>query len=270
MVRTIRELASEVDLPIHEVERLLVLVTGRSRLELIADLRLKDEERRRFGELAARRRAGEPLQYLEGKAPFGPIEVVVDGRVLVPRPETERLWELAVKAVENPGVIVDLCTGSGNLALALKHEFPTARVVATDLSAEALEVARANAERLGLEVQFLKGDLFEPLPEGLRGAVDLVVANPPYVAETEFWDLPVEVREYEPRVALVAGPRGDEALVRIAGEVGGWLARGGWVFCEIGENQAGRAAELFGQALEVTIERDLADRPRYVVARKVE
>ncbi len=165
-------------------------------------------------------------------------------------------------------MIVDLCTGSGNLALALKHAFPPARVFATDLSAEALALAAENRERLGLEVILLEGDLFEPLPRDLYGRIDLLVANPPYVAEGEVGSLPVDVRRHEPRLALVAGPRGDEVLVRLAEEAYWWLGTGGWLFCEIGHDQADRALDLFGTYLDVEVRPDLAGRARYLVGRK--
>ncbi len=137
----------------------------------------------RFNGFVARRRSEEPLQYIEGTASFGPIEVTVDPRVLIPRPETEQLFELARDAVDRPKVIIDLCTGSGNLAIALKATFPNAIVYATDLSSDAVDVARANARRAGLDVSVFHGDLFEPLPDHLAGRVDLIVSNPPYIAE---------------------------------------------------------------------------------------
>ena len=223
-----------------------------------------------FEELVRLRRAGEPLQYLEGTVQFGPLELLADRRALIPRPETELLWEMAVTTLRSSlplrgrvgeGVtIVDLCTGSGNLALALKHAFPEARVYATDISEEALSLAEENASRTGLEVDFLKGDLFEPLPPELRGRVDLLVANPPYVSEAEFADLPTEVRDHEPYQALVAGPRGDEVVRRIVEEAPGWLADGGWLFCEI--------SPTLSLAGDFEVRPDLTGRPRVLVARQ--
>src|SRR5665811_1118438 len=127
-------------LPLHEAERLLMTVTGRSRSALYAASPTAGESER-FARLAERRKAGEPLQYLEGVIPFGPVDLRVDERALIPRPETEYLWEQAVQAIgaAGPGTrIVDLCTGSGSLAVALKKTFPEARVMATDLSEEAV------------------------------------------------------------------------------------------------------------------------------------
>lgn len=257
-------------LPRHETERLLQVASGRSRIELFKGAPLGNSERFRFEELVARRLAGEPLQYLEGTVEFGPIALATDPRALIPRPETEQLFEQAAQALGESGpgtVIVDLCTGSGNLALALKHAFPAAQVFATDVSQDALDLAQENAARLGLEVTFLLGDLFKPLPERLRERIDLLVSNPPYVALDEVESLPPEVRDFEPRQALVAGPRGDEVLAAIADEAYWWLGVGGWVFCEIGETQAERATELFAQC-DREVRNDLSGRPRFLVARK--
>lgn len=268
---TTRELLSATDLPRAETERLLMLVTGAARATVQGGVELSEEQHARFAQLVARRVAGEPLQYLEGAMPFGPVEVVVDGRALIPRPETEWLWEQAVHALgaAGPGtVIVDLCTGSGALALALKHRFPEAQVYATDLSAAALSLAGENAARLGLEVTFLHGDLFEALPRRLHERIDLLVTNPPYVAEEEFATLPEEIRRHEPREALVAGPAGTEVLRRIAVEVYWWLGTGGWLFAEIGETQGAEAAAMFGAWLDTDLRRDLAGRPRLLVGRK--
>lgn len=245
-------------------------VTGRSPAQLAADGELDGDARRRVEELATRREAGEPLQYLEGTVSFGPIELAVDGRALIPRPETEGLWEEAVRSLGDAGpgtAILDLCTGSGNLALALKHAFGPAQVYATEVSEKALTLAEENAARLGLDVSFLHGDLYEPVPKRLMGRFDLIVANPPYVSETEYAALPDEIRLHEPREALVAGPEGTEVLAAIADEAFWWVGVGGWVICEIGETQGERALELFG-AFDREVRRDMAGKDRFLVARK--
>ena len=267
----VRRLLTETGVPPHEAERLLAVATGRSRRELHAGGEVLADAEQRYQELIRRRLAGVPLQHLEGSVQFGPIELRSDPRALVPRPETERLWEEAVAALGEAGpgtVIVDLCTGSGNLALALKHQFPTAMVYATDLSGPALALAAENAAALNLAVTFLQGDLFEPLPGDLYERVDLLVVNPPYVTEAEFDQLPVDVRDHDPYQALVAGPRGDEILERIAADAYWWMGTGGWLFCEIGETQSERALELFGAYLDVEVRTDLAGRPRILVGRK--
>jgi release factor glutamine methyltransferase len=214
----------------------------------------------------ARRLGGEPLQYIEGNAPFGPLNLLVDQRVLVPRPETEGLFEIASKMVRNPEVIVDLCTGSGALALAMKKEFPTAAVFATDISQDAIDVAMENRHRNQLDIYIAQGDLFDPLPASLLGEVDLLVANPPYVSESEFASLPEDVRR-EPRVALVAGPTGLETIQEIGASVSRWLRPGGVLVCEIGEKQGVSASSSFAD-LPTVVRKDLAGRDRYVVAVK--
>jgi release factor glutamine methyltransferase len=220
---------------------------------------------RAFDELVARRAGGEPLQYLEGSAAFGPFDLVVDDRVLIPRPETEGLWELARSVVTDPRFILDLCTGSGALAIALGASFPEARVIATDISADALDVARQNGGRHAPGVEWVLGDLFEALDPTFLGVFDLIVANPPYVAASEWGRLPDDVRR-EPRVALVSGPTGLEVLRRIASESPAWLSPGGVVVCEIGETQTDAVREIFGSFGSVEIRKDLLERDRYVVA----
>lgn len=217
-------------------------------------------------ELVARRLGGEPLQYIEGTAPFGPLDLTVDERVLVPRPETEGLYEIATKMVRNPEVIVDICTGSGALALALKRQFPSAAVFATDISEDAIAVAVENKDRNGLEIYLAVGDLFDPLPASLLGLVDLLVVNPPYVSEDEFDRLPEDVRR-EPKIALVAGRSGLEIIREIGATVSEWMRPGGVVVCEIGQNQGAAAAGSF-IGLHAVVRKDLSGRDRYVVAVK--
>lgn len=244
---------SNLPLPPHELRRLMVAADGNPT---------------RYAALVARRLRGEPLQYVEGSAAFGPLDLVVDPRVLIPRPETEQLWELACSLAEDPRLVLDLGTGSGALALALAHRFPAARVIAVDASRDALDVAVDNGRRLDLEVEWLAGDLFDPVPSELQGRLDLVVSNPPYVAEGEWDELPEDVRR-EPRQALVAGPAGTEVLDRIAAEVRPWLSPGGWVLCEIGETQGAHVEAGFAAALEqVEVRTDLAGRDRFVIGRR--
>ena len=235
---------------------------------------LPPHERRRLlalgkedvGTLAQRRLDGEPLQYLEGTASFVDFDVMVDPRVLIPRPETEGLWELATSLVDRPGRLLDIGTGSGVLAIALARSYPEAEVHAVDSSSDALEVAENNARRLGVSVSFHHGPLFAPLPEGLHHGFDLVVSNPPYVAEGEWNHLPIDVR-HEPRRALVAGPTGTEVLEAIAAGVESWVAPEAIVVCEMGETQGPVMRRVFGPLGSVEIRPDLAGRPRYVVVR---
>ncbi|HEY5727374.1 MAG TPA: peptide chain release factor N(5)-glutamine methyltransferase [Acidimicrobiia bacterium] len=261
-------LGGAADLPRHEVERLLMAATGLDRAGILLTGALPDEEVHRFEALVARRRAGEPLQYLEATVDFGPVTLRIDHRALIPRPETERLWELATEllGVDDVKVIVDLCTGSGNLALACARHWPGARVLATDRSTAAAALARENADALALPVEVLVGDLFDPLPPALAGRVDLLVANPPYLSEAELEQVPAEVLA-EPRDALVAGPDGIEVVARIGAEAGRWLGPEGIALVEVSEHHAGRAAALFA-GLDATVCHDLTGRPRFVVARR--
>lgn len=239
-----------MSLPAHELKRLRAVSDTDAELSALVERRL----------------AGEPLQYLEGTAAFGPLDLLVDARVLIPRPETEQLWELATGLVESPEVVVDLCTGSGALAIALGRTFPDAKVVATDLSPEALDVARSNGAAHDAEVQWCVGDLFAALPSELKGHVDLLVSNPPYVAEHEYEMLPADVRR-EPRLALVSGPTGLEVLERIASEIGIWLSDRGRFALEIGETQGTAALDLFA-VFEPEVHRDLTGRNRFVTGRR--
>lgn len=219
-----------------------------------------------LADLVRRRADGEPLQYIEGTAAFGPLELLVDERVLVPRPETEGLFDIASRMVRHPEVIVDLCTGSGALALALKHAFPGSSVFATDISPEAIEVATYNRFRSGLAIYPAEGDLFDPLPASIFGEVDLIVANPPYVADADLASLPTDVQR-EPHVALVSGPTGLEVIERIGATAVEWLRPGGVIVCEIGETQGDSASRAF-RDLPAVVRQDLNGRDRYVVAVK--
>jgi release factor glutamine methyltransferase len=220
------------------------------------------DERTSFGSLVERRLADEPLQYIEGTVPFGPVELLVDPRVLIPRPETEYLFEQVTKMVDDPDVIVDLCTGSGNLALAFAAAFPDADVYAVDLSPDAVAVARSNADRNDLAVEFLIGDLFEPLPRALKGSVDVLISNPPYLAARELASVPLDVMK-EPELALVSGPGGDEVLAAIAAEAAEWLSPDGILACEISEFHGDRITRLF-ERYGPSIGLDLTGRERYV------
>ena len=219
--------------------------------------------------LIRRLEAGEPLQYIEGYVEFGPVRVAVDERALIPRPETEQLWELITLLVpfSLPSLIVEIGTGSGALALALAHSYPRAEVVATDICPKALELAQENIEANrweGGRIELREGDLFEALPYSLRSEVDILVSNPPYVAESEWGDLPSEVRA-EPYRALVAGPRGTEILERLAGGVSDWLSSTGTVAVEIGETQAAEVQDALAEGgIDSRVHLDLNGRPRHV------
>ena len=225
--------------------------------------------------MVERRRAGEPLQYVLGIWSFRHLELVVDRRVLIPRPETEVVVDVALDELRLLGatqpLVVDLGTGSGAIAISVALEVPTARVWGTDRSEDALAVARANLAGMGgrvaPRVRLAAGDWFAALPEELRGEVDLIVANPPYVGATE--ELPAEVAEWEPAGALVAGPSGLEAVTKILAAAPAWLRRPGTVVIEIAPHQAERAVELAvaGGFTNVDVRPDLAGRLRALVGR---
>ncbi len=257
-----------VSLPQHESFRLLMTATSRSRADVVLGFDVTAAEADRFERLVHRRMSGEPLQYIEGSVPFGPVELVVDRRVLVPRPETEHMFASAVAAVDQPDVIVDLCCGSGNLALALAATFPLARVFAIDISSDAAEVTALNATRNELDIEVLVGDLFDPLPESVAGSVDLLIANPPYLAQHELQSLPVDV-QCEPTLALRGGIRGDEIVARIAAGARRWLAPDGLVFCEVSEFDTDRYAAHFSD-LGGVVHTDLSGKPRFVVGGKTQ
>ena len=193
--------------------------------------------------LLARRVGREPLQYILGTQEFCGLEFHVNPAVLIPRPETELLVEYVAQRIpaEREATIVDVCTGSGCIAVAIARLRPRARVIATDLSSPSLNVARQNAMRheVGERITWLEGDLLRPLAEkGLEGRIDVIVSNPPYIAEADWTTLQPEVRLFEPRGALVAGPQGTELHERLLQEAGRYLSPGGALIMEIGAGQA--------------------------------
>lgn len=225
--------------------------------------------------MVERRRAGEPLQYVLGRWQFRTLDLLVDQRVLIPRPETEAVAGAAIGEVRSrgrrPTVVVDLGTGSGAIGLSVAAEVPGAEVWATDVSADALAIARANLAGLGTlaapRVRLAEGSWWDALPPELAGAVDVVVSNPPYVAAGE--DLPREVGDWEPRDALRSGPTGLEAVQEIVTGAPAWLARPGSLVVEIAPHQADAASALARTAgfTGVEVRPDAAGRRRALVAR---
>jgi len=220
---------------------------------------------------AARRARGAPIQYATGRAAFRHLTLAVDERVLIPRPETELLVELAL-ARAGGGTVVDVGTGSGCIALSLASEGRFDRVIATDVSADALSVARENAARLGAmlasPVEFRQGSLLAPL-HGER--VQMIVSNPPYIAHAEAAALPALVRDWEPAIALFSPDAGIAHISALAREAGPLLDAGGWLLLEVDARRAEGAAETVRRAGwydEVAVHRDLAGRDRFVAARR--
>lgn len=266
--------AAGVEAPRLDAELLLCEATGADRAYLAANpqAEIPPPAARRFGELVRRRLRREPVAYILGRRGFRHLELAVDPRVLIPRPETELLVELALEL--QPGRVLDVGTGSGAIALAVADELPDCAVTAADTSVRALEVARANAERLGLadRVRFLEGSL--PPGEGF----DLVLANLPYVAEADWSSLQPEVTEWEPREALLAGPDGLDAIrvvIPACGRISlrypeeSTTAMGPIVALEVGEGQAGAVGGMLREAGFDSIETraDLAGIERVVIGR---
>jgi release factor glutamine methyltransferase len=253
--------------PRVDAELLLAHVLDRTRSALHADSRraLSVAELTRFEALVARRARREPVAYLLGEWGFRRLVLSVDRRVLVPRPETETVVERALELLRGlpAPCVLDVGTGSGAIALAIADEHPGAHVTALDSSSDALTVARENAERLGLAVELVRFDLFDGLPEGQW---NLVVSNPPYVRLDEVDALPPEVREWEPRAALV----GEGATEAIAQAATGMLTENGALVLETADGDAGRVAALLSElgfeAVRVTS--DLTGRERVVEGRR--
>ena len=229
-----------------------------------------------FEQMVARRGAGEPLQYVLGAWGFRTLDLYVDARVLIPRPETESVVEAALaelrRLAPRSPLVVDLGTGSGAIALSMAREVPGVEVWGVDRSPDALAVARANAAglgRAGTAVRLVEGSWFEALPPILRGQVDLVVSNPPYVGEREVDDLPPEVAHWEPLPALVAGPTGLEQIEAIVEGAPAWLARPGVLVVEIAPHQRAAVVALALGAgfVDAEVRPDLAGRARTLVAR---
>jgi len=230
----------------------------------------------RLDRMAARRAAGEPLQYALGHWPFRHLDLMVDRRVLIPRPETEQVVEVALRELdrlggrERPTTVVDLGTGSGAIALAVATERVRTTVWATDSSLDALDVARANLAgtgRAGARVRMEAGEWFAALPGELRGAVDLVVTNPPYVAVGA--DLPADVADWEPSGALFAGDDGLDDIRRIVADAADWLVADGALVCELSPEQGAAAVALAAAHFdEVELAPDLTGRDRALVARR--
>lgn len=257
-----------VESPRATAEQLLMHVLGTDRAGLYARRDgLDTREARMYGRAICQRCTGTPIQHLTGEQAFRRIVLDVRPGVFVPRPETEVLVGhalAAIGALEDP-VVVDVGTGTGAIALAVKDERPDATVYAVDRSAEAVELARSNARRLGLEVHVVEGDLLAPLPGELRGWVDLVVSNPPYVTPDEYEDLPAEVKA-DPELALLGGL---EVFERLAAEALRWLRDGGVLAVETGASQGEAVAEAFARSfMDVRVEPDLTGRDRVVLARR--
>jgi release factor glutamine methyltransferase len=257
--------------PRLDAEVLLASALAATRTQLVIDAKrpLEPAELGRFRELVKRRRVHEPVAYLLGEREFYGRAFRVDKRVLVPRPDTETLVDVALARTGHCSLsmrALDLCTGSGCVAVTLARQRPTSRVHGADLSADALAVARDNAYRLGAyNVSFSEGDLFAAVPPDC-GPFDVITANPPYIASSEIEELARDIKEFEPRLALDGGADGLAIVRRIVLGAPAHLARGGVLAVEVGAGEAPEVARLFeaGGFARVTATRDYARIERVV------
>ena len=270
-----------IDSPRLNAELLLShqLHLTRVKLYLQYDQPLSEQEVEGYRALIRRRLNREPVQYITGTQEFWSMEFIVNPWVLIPRPETEVLLEQAVSlgkestTLHEEGVnLLDLCTGCGALAVALAREYDKALIWATDLSEEALGVARRNAERLGVRdrIEFRCGDLFMPFA-GQPARFSLILSNPPYISAEAFKTLSPEVRDHEPRTALDGREQGMYYITRILREAAGYLVSGGWILMEMDPEQTPKAIQVIeetGQFSEHRRIEDYSRRYRMVMARK--
>jgi release factor glutamine methyltransferase len=262
-----------IESPRFEAELLLAHALKIDRLRVIIEAAraLDDGELARYRDLIRRRRAGEPVAYIRGQKEFYGRVFHIDKRVLVPRPDTEILVETALRRTETLSMgarYLDLCTGSGCVAVSLARERPTCKVFAVDLSPEALAVAGENALRLGsvFQMAFLLGDLFAPLADVPELRFELITANPPYIADAEFATLPADVRVFEPRMALTGGPDGLAIMRRVVAGARARLRAGGVLAVEMGAGQAESVQALFQDAgfADIAVDKDYGGHARVV------
>lgn len=261
--------AHGVQSPLPTAEVLLAHVLQTSRSGLYArEAGLSATEARRFGRALCRRCMGTPVQHITGEQGFRRLNLSVRPGVFIPRPETEVLVGAALDAIAGAvsPVVIDVGTGTGAVGLAIADEHAGARIWATDRAPEAVALARENAERLGLAMNIVQGDLLSGLPDALRGRVDLVVSNPPYVTTQEYGALPEDVRA-DPPEALLGEPQGYE---RLAAEAASWLRPGGTLALEIGQTQGPAVCVAVASCgfEGAKVVPDLTGRDRVVLARR--
>jgi release factor glutamine methyltransferase len=267
--------SAQVPSPRMNAELLLMFTVGRDRAYLYGhpERELTSQESSRYDDAVAQRSRGIPAQYITGHQEFWGMDLIVSPAVLIPRPETEHVIETLLACVgraPSPADlrIIDIGTGSGCIALALAKELPQAQIHATDISPAALEIARANAARLQLEsgIRFYEGDLLAGIE---KNAFDFIVSNPPYVGESEEDSVQLEVRKFEPRNAVFAGPSGLEVIERLIPQAREVLQSGGWLVIEISGTIAAPARELLAGWSNVAITNDLQGIARVLAAQKM-
>ena len=257
--------------PRAESKWLVAHVLSYSRAELIAnsDGVIEREAVDQLESLLDRRKRGEPLQYITGSTTFYDSEILVGPGAFIPRPETERLVDVALEHHRASGGILDLCTGTGAILFSLSKEISVRPpMVGVDSSEEALRWAKLNSDRFGTShIEFLHGDLFSPV-EGRQ--FEMITANPPYVSPEEFQELPSCVKDYEPAEALLANRQGLSVLTRIAESAQKYLVENGWLICEIGEAQGAKVTKTFtkNKWQNVRVVKDYNARDRIVMGQK--
>jgi release factor glutamine methyltransferase len=257
--------------PARDAEMLLLHTTGLSRIDLITrpDRILTVSEENLYVEAIARRKLSEPIQYITGEREFYGLRFTVTPDVLIPRPETEHLVEAALERipVDSPMRIVDVGTGSGAIAVALAHSRPLTKVTALDISPAALKIAESNAaaHNVASRIRFLESDLLEAVQ---HEQFDIIVSNPPYIADSERDSLNAEVREYEPAKALFAGPTGLEIYQQLIPQAAKALVSGGWLLMEIGAGQDSQLRQLLEGWNEVSFLPDLQGILRVAIAQR--
>ncbi len=265
------------DNPAKQAEWLLAHALEVDRVHLFSNGKITLDQQciNRLERFLSRRLSHEPLQYILGTVDFRYIRLSVDQRALIPRPETEGLVQIGLDflaRINNP-LVLDIGCGCGAIALSILAEHRTARVYALDKSRAAITLAEENARRLDLQdrIQFVQADFFqEDWRNRLEKPFDLIISNPPYVSQREFWELPPEIRLWEPPSALLSGDDGMQFIARIAHTAGGLLKANRRLICEIGERQSRKSLDIFQHTgWDALVRKDLNEKPRYLIASRV-
>ena len=260
MLEKTKKQFAEAGIDGSDAEWIYSLVLEINRSELSVERKVKAYESKRIADIVEKRLTGKPLWYIIGDTEFYGCNIKVDERALIPRPETEILADIVVKTAEEGNKILDLCTGSGCIAVSVARARDDVTVTASDISEEAISLAKENAKRNGADVDFIVSDLFSKI----RGRFDIIVCNPPYIKSDEIPNLQREVREHEPKIALDGGKDGLDFYRRIAKDVKSYLVRGGMLIMECGEGQANDIIQLFPRRDFAMVQKDLSGVDRFV------
>lgn len=256
-----------------DAEVLLAFCLNCDRLEFLKnpDMQISKSQLAVFNKLVSRRLKWEPVAYITGRKEFWSFTLEVNKGVLIPRPDTEIILEEALAVGKNiiAPRIADIGTGSGAIALALAKELPEPKITATDISPTALKVAKKNARnlKLGKNIEFLKGDLFAPV----KGLFDIIVSNPPYISAAKYEELPRGVKDFEPKIALLAGQTGVEFYEKLIYQSKNHLKKDGWLLMEIGAPQAEKIRDIMQECAffeDIDVRRDYAGHDRVIKGRK--